>query len=181
MKFIQTIIAFFVIYLFVGSLSLLIIMGAWLSSYIPTVPRQQIANVVVDGMQYSGATFQYTPIKSTNALVALVARDVPQEQSSVSKEVLSARSTVLFATYTEISLSERLIPLGFAKMYRLEKVVTADGITVFERKSSWVDTVAELLVGKDIARGFQQASFIATEANQEYKVFTSYNGIEIVP
>lgn len=131
MKLIQTIIAFLALYVFVSTFVLLFVGMNWLRTFIPDSEKQAIANIEITQRGTTvGSGFTYNKVNAANALEVLVTRDISRATTD-EEAVLAARSEILWAEYTKVTLPDALVPIGFRSMYKLVKISDVSGQTLY--------------------------------------------------
>jgi hypothetical protein len=178
MKFIQTLFSFLSIYLFLSVIVFFITCSLWLSSYISSVPTQQVARVTVGVSEQSGSPFVYYNTASSNALLAAVSRGVQQPKKDETS-VLSATSTVVIATFDKVTLHEVLVPVGFSSMYRLRSVTDASGQTLFEQKETLLDKLYFTVLSGYLKREQQHFSLFASDKEETYTISVKENELYV--
>ncbi len=148
MKFIQTIIAFFTLYLFVGAIVVLLIVFNWFRSFVPDNEKQLVASIEVTKKDAkTGSGFTFNKVNAANALEVLITRNTSRATKDV-EAVLAARSELLWAEYVKITLPDALVPVGFRSMYKLAKITDSSGRILYENKDPFLAQLESLGIVK---------------------------------
>jgi len=169
MKFIKTMVAFLFLYSFVALIGITLVLSYWLSLFTPDNPAHVVAKVDVSAIEETSASFDYTGNTESNALTTVITRGVESPGFS-GPAVLSARSTVLIATFDKVSLSEQLVPLGFKTLYRLRDVRDATGKEIYVRKNSFIDDVLFKFATDFLKLESEHVSLVAYDKDVKYTI-----------
>ncbi len=180
MQFIKTIIAFFFLYVFVGAIAGIIVFCAWLTSFSSDASRQLVGKVIVTAVEPNiGAEYTYYKKDAPNAFKTMVTRgDI--KPGTGEQAVLAARSTVLVASYTKVTLADWLVPLGFRTMYKLTSVRDAGGKTVFHQEDPILSIIEQ--VGANHFSSFftvntESLPLVASSTPATYTIVVDDNGL----
>lgn len=180
MQFIKTIIAFFFLYVFVGVIAGIVVLCVWLTTFSSDASRQLVGKVTISATEPNvGAEYTYYKKDAPNAFETMVSRG-NIEIGTGEQAVLAARSTVMVASYTKITLADWLVPLGFRTMYKLSNVRDATGKTIYQQHDpilSFIKDTGTSAFSPFFAVDVQALPIVASSTPATYTIVIDTNGL----
>jgi len=181
MRNIRVIIAFLCIYLFVAALVLLTTFLMWLARYYPDSSMQSIVEVkaLERDTQSSKSSFRISIIENGDTALS-VALTRLSDKVGVQNEVANVQSEAIFVNCIRITLSEKLVPLGYFSMLRPSDVrVAGRDETIELSKTDWLDTFWLFVLKKWITQSAESVTIVAKEQAKTYTVINTSTGVKL--
>lgn len=174
MKFIQTIIAFLSVYLFLGAVFFVICTFIWLNGYMPDMPTHQIAKVVMSASANNTRIVTYKKHTGVTALTTVFSRGAVPTGKDIGQ--VEFTSNAGFVEYKTMKVPERFVPIGFKQLVKLSKITDATGKVVYEDNPGVLDKLFDYFFSK-VAKSTIIVPLVATDKATTYTIILSDDGV----